>query len=616
MRNKSFITLFILLLALITGCSAGKPAEAPETSQVPAPSAEPVQKEEIATNSEWPRVYVDALEREITIEKQPERIVVLHFGYTEYLLALEIPPIGVAQLANVQTFKTLENYEEMKSFIDVGEVRNPNLEKILELEPDIIIATLGVHDSALESLEKIAPVVFKASYGTWEETINDYAQMLGKEDVAETYIQYTYDIIAETYEALRPYTDKTFAFLRPSAKNTFWTPGANNTGDFYHQPENGFGLTPPSGYPTEWADISLETLAEMDPDYIFFVDNEELCKNLVAEQEATGVWGTISAVKSGNVGFLDISLNTGSPLAVRLASEQILDFVQNSKSVGNEGNWPKTHVDALGREVVIESKPENTALIFFRNFEHLIMLDEIPFAATDVEDVYKGWAVFEPYAAENEIIDLGAMQTPNIEKLLDSDPDLILVQSGVFGKVGEQLEKIAPTIAVNNYGDDWQTPIYEYGELFSKEDIAESEVQRLIAFLEDSAAKFEKYSDKTFAFLSPRNEKEFTVYVLNYVYDKESGLGLSAPEGYLEKGRETISLEGILELDPDYLFLYDNMLDTATKDILDAVSATAAWGTLNAAQNDNVYLIDRSAFSGGPMSIEYGVNAILELIGE
>ncbi len=279
-----------------------------------------------------------------------------------------------------------------------------------------------------------------------------------------------------------------------------------------------------------------------------------------------------------------------------------------------ESEWPRTYVDALGREVVIEQKPEKPVMIFFRNLEHLFVLEEPPMAGTEVEDVYKGWEAFKPYAETHEIIDLGTMNAVNIEKLLEAVPDVIFVYSGTFEKIGEQLEKIAPTIAVNNYGDDWQTPLVEYGKIFGKEDKAQGEIDELKGQLQEGAEKLTSYSDKTFAFLSMDSSKGFVVYVLDFIYNKEAGLGLNAPGDYLDKGRTTISLEGIAEFNPDYLFIYNNALNDMDESYIEELSNNSVWNSLEAVKNNNVHLIDRSAFSGGPLSISYGINAILEAL--
>lgn len=287
---------------------------------------------------------------------------------------------------------------------------------------------------------------------------------------------------------------------------------------------------------------------------------------------------------------------------------------EENKGETAEPVWPRTYVDALGREVVIEQKPEKPVMIFFRNLEHLFVLEEPPIAGTEVEDVYKGWEVFKPYAEKHEVIDLGSMSAVNIEKLLEVNPDLIIVYSGTYEKIGEQLEKIAPTIAVDNYGDDWQTPLMEYGKIFGKEDMAQAEIDELKNQIQEGKKELADYNDKTFAFLRFDGSKGFIVYVLDFVYGKDAGLGLNAPEGYIEQGRTTIGLEGVAELNPDYLFIYNNVLDDTDESYLEELNNNSVWNSIEAVKNNNVHLIDRSAYSGGPLSISYGINAILEAL--
>ncbi len=329
-RYMKFIILLAFVASMLAGCAKAPEADNKTAGDSNTPAAETEVQDknsEDTLKSAWPRIYADGLGKEVVIEKEPQRIVVLHFGYTEYLLALDVVPAGVASLSIAQKFKTLNQYEELNTIIDVGETVAPNLEKILELQPDLIIAGAGIHDKMRESLEKIAPVAFKKSYGHWDETLRDYAEMLGREEKAEQYIESSKEIISKTHQVLEKYSDKTFVFLRPVSKSEFGIVGSKMF-SHYHDKENGFGMNVPDKYPEEWTDISLEALAEMNPDYIFFQDNEELCRQKVAEMESSSVWNSITAVKEGNIGYLDISLNTGSPLAIRLASEQILEYLK------------------------------------------------------------------------------------------------------------------------------------------------------------------------------------------------------------------------------------------------------------------------------------------------
>ncbi len=293
----------------------------------------------------------------------------------------------------------------------------------------------------------------------------------------------------------------------------------------------------------------------------------------------------------------------------------VSDTETGNEEIHKDGSaeWPRTYTDALGREIVLEEKPERTAMLFFRNYEHLFVLDELPVAGTEVQSVYKGWEMFKPYAEKHEVIDLGNMDEENLEKLLEVAPDLIIAYTGTYEKIGEQLEKIATTITVDNYGDDWQAPLTEYGKIFGKEDMAQAEIDKLKDQLQSGVKELSDYSDKTFAFLRFDGTKGFLVYVLDFVYNEEAGLGLKAPEGYLDQGRTTISLEGVSEFNPDYIFIYDNAGDDGEELNLEELnSSSSVWNSLEAVKNEHVYLIDRSAFSGGPMSISYGVDAILE----
>ncbi|MDR1405393.1 MAG: ABC transporter substrate-binding protein [Candidatus Methanoplasma sp.] len=271
------------------------------------------------------------------------------------------------------------------------------------------------------------------------------------------------------------------------------------------------------------------------------------------------------------------------------------------------------YTDASGREVTLEKPSERTALIFFRGFDYVFMLDEPPVASTEVADVLNGWASLEPFASKYDIIDVGSQTSPNLEMILDAEPDLIIVYSGTFDAIGSQLEKIATTVTVSSYGDDWVTPFIEYGKIFGKEDRAQEEIDRINGLLRDSAEELSAYSDKTFGFMRC-DGKTFSVYNIEYVFSTDNGLGLTAPEGLLAKNRQSIDLEGLAQFNPDFLFLYDVADTSEHEDFMADLSSDSVWNALTSVKDGNVFLLDRSVFSGGPLSIEYGTEAISECL--
>ena len=94
------------------------------------------------------------------LKKVPKRIVILDNLYGEILDPLHITPVGATTgQADSQEFSTLfkKQYKDAK-VVSVGWQGNPDLEKIAELKPDLILMT-GEQEDLYEELSEIAPTV-------------------------------------------------------------------------------------------------------------------------------------------------------------------------------------------------------------------------------------------------------------------------------------------------------------------------------------------------------------------------------------------------------------------------------------------------------------------------
>jgi iron complex transport system substrate-binding protein len=69
-------------------------------------------------------------------------------------------------------------------------------------------------------------------------------------------------------------------------------------------------------------------VADMNPDYLIFMDYTDIAKGFVKSQEASSVWRNMEAVKNGNVVYFDDSLNTFGPLAMRLTAEKLMETIK------------------------------------------------------------------------------------------------------------------------------------------------------------------------------------------------------------------------------------------------------------------------------------------------
>ncbi|WP_353095132.1 ABC transporter substrate-binding protein [Tissierella praeacuta] len=328
------IVLMILIIGVLSGCTGNSVENNTGIME------NKTEKRSVSTDSKedteivkWPRTIKDAAGNDVILEKKPERIAVLHAVYLDYFFALETPPIASAGATIGDAMKALEEFETLRSYkgtaniIDLGSARDLNLEAILESRPDVIVTFKGHIDKVYEELIKIAPVIQLDVKDTWQNTTVQCASIVGKEELASKYIEETEKIISETRKKLSTFKDETFALLRVDGKGNFVATGYGNS--IYYNQMEGFNLLAPDTYPGSQEVLSLEALSQMNPDYIIFQHFLDVAQAAVESQESSTVWKSLNAVKNNHILFFDDSLNTGSPLAIRLASEKFIKILSD-----------------------------------------------------------------------------------------------------------------------------------------------------------------------------------------------------------------------------------------------------------------------------------------------
>ncbi|WP_145046658.1 AraC family transcriptional regulator [Paenibacillus xylanexedens] len=150
---------------------------------------------------------------EITIPNKPGRVVV-DWSLGE-VLALGVTPLG-APHSLIESNQMLEPY----IYDQVGDIGNHNFisfEKVLELEPDLIITW---NSAAYASYARIAPTVVYggSSYGSVAEEIREMGRILNRRTEAETWIkEYSQRVhILQRTIIDKVSTDKTFTIIDPN----------------------------------------------------------------------------------------------------------------------------------------------------------------------------------------------------------------------------------------------------------------------------------------------------------------------------------------------------------------------------------------------------------------
>jgi iron complex transport system substrate-binding protein len=327
-RLKRGIMLGFAVFLMVVLAACGNAPSSNQTNEKGGTDTLNGQSKSVAT-----REYVDATGKKISIPANPQRVVTTQ--YLDAMLALGVKPVGAAS-------HVLEG-DYLKGKIDgIADIGNPtNVEKVLELQPDLIIATEDTSPEVREQLEKIAPTV-AVSFGDGDvfKQLRDVAAVLGKDKEADQWIA-SFDKKAEEGRkklAGKFKKDETITIYMTYGKDVLRVYGARNVGHVIYR---SLELNPPEyirqklakdpKYNFVYDSISMEKLPELSGDRIIMLVYDEATKDgMLKEIEQSALWRNLPAVKNHKVYFIKADpWFTYSPLAI----DQSLDEDVNMFSV-------------------------------------------------------------------------------------------------------------------------------------------------------------------------------------------------------------------------------------------------------------------------------------------
>lgn len=157
-RRKILITTLLLITALIfTACTQS--------------NSDGESKNIEEKDSKYPLTIVDSYDREVTIDKEPIKVISVAPNITETIFAL-----GQGEKLVGRT-DYCEYPEDAKQIESIGSLESPNIEKILSLNPDLVIASTHFKKDVLQKLEELGLKVM-VLYG--EESFQGVYQVIEK----------------------------------------------------------------------------------------------------------------------------------------------------------------------------------------------------------------------------------------------------------------------------------------------------------------------------------------------------------------------------------------------------------------------------------------------------
>lgn len=300
-KNLFLLAAIFMLMMVIAACGSqsttgGNAGEAP---------SEPAAEEPTEVEEEASEIVVTHRLGETPVSVNPETVVVFDFGVLDTLDKLGVEVTGVPQ-ANIPPY--LAKYEDAK-YENVGSLKEPDFEKIAELNPGLIIIS-GRQQEAYEELSKIGPTVFIGlDTADYMASFTNNMELIGKIFNKEEAIAEELAALNEAITALQEKasaTDKN-ALVILSNEGNISAYGPSSRFGIIHDV---FGLAPVDEnieVSTHGMNVSFEYIVEKDPDYLFVVD-----RNAVVAGEA-GAQDTIEnelvqntkAYQNGNIIYLD-----------------------------------------------------------------------------------------------------------------------------------------------------------------------------------------------------------------------------------------------------------------------------------------------------------------------
>lgn len=326
-RYLQFGLLMVLAIAFVAACN---------TNSLNSNST-------ASTNEQKDCYVVQHVLGEICVPQNPQRIVALDSNTLEYLLALGIKPMGAVLSIEFAQFLDTEG------IINIGSADEPNLEKILTLQPDLIIGG-DYYESIYPQSSKIAPTLLwghilwggSGHSGEWKEGFMKFAQLLQKTEIAEQVMK-DYRVRLDEFKrdmgAALQQTEVSVVRLYPDRINLYLKDSFSGT----VLQDAGLPRPPAQAIDADTAQqrfgnaiqftISKEVLSQADSDVMFVwtgentAEADQQAQEKLAELKADPLWQSLNAVQQNKVYQVPNYWIGSGPIAANLIIDDLFKYL-------------------------------------------------------------------------------------------------------------------------------------------------------------------------------------------------------------------------------------------------------------------------------------------------
>ncbi|MBM7703803.1 ABC transporter substrate-binding protein [Metabacillus iocasae] len=278
--------LLMIMMSILIGCTNEKPvSQSKESNTI------------VEETSAFPVTLTDDVGEEVIIEQKPERIVSLLPSTTEIIfsLGLDKEVVGVSDYCN---------YPEATEKLEKVGAQQMNLEKILELSPDLILLQDYHYTNSLDSVKQLKDaginvMIIKSgqSFEDVYESISLLGKATGQTEEANEVVGKMKQEMDEMKEKAKAITEEKKVWVEVSPQPDIFTTGTNT---FMHEMLETIQAENVAGDQEGWIKMNEEQAVSLNPDVIittygYYIENPE--QQVYSRQG----WAEVPAVKNKQV---------------------------------------------------------------------------------------------------------------------------------------------------------------------------------------------------------------------------------------------------------------------------------------------------------------------------
>ena len=244
------------------------------------------------------------------VEKNPKNIVVFDFGILD---ALDYMGVEVKGLPKSGAIPSHLSKFESDEYVNVGGLKEPDLEKIYEMNPGLIIIS-GRQADYYEELSKIAPTLYMGLdsedyLASFEKNMKVLADIFDKTDIVEKGLAEVNEKIEDLNKKVSEQGLNALVVLTNEGAVSAY--GANSRFGMIHQ---NFGFKEADENlgesSTHGSKVSFEYISNINPNYLFVIDRGAV---VGGDSNAQGTLDNVlinstSAAQNNNIVYLDAAI--------------------------------------------------------------------------------------------------------------------------------------------------------------------------------------------------------------------------------------------------------------------------------------------------------------------